>query len=201
MTDRRPLLQSEDDDDDSTQFSTEIYGTSLRSLPYSKVKEQLLPFDDPQLKRWIPGCDIRVTIVDAFYKDGKSWYVINMQHGNFKWTLKKRFEDFLMLHSILHFYRTLLTLQLPEIKFERNHSRRTSIVLKNPKVPKLPSFPLTSDVLWRKKNVVLSKISLAGYLQKVLDKPKFRQFRDTYFDDRVLKKYKIVFPASNVLRE
>ncbi|GFS55587.1 PX domain-containing protein [Trichonephila inaurata madagascariensis] len=123
-------------------------------------------------------------------------YVINLQHGIFKWTLKKRYEDFLMLHSILHFYRTLLTLQLPEIKFERNHSRRTSIVVKNPKAPKLPSFPLASNTLWRKKNVVLSKIALAGYLQRVLDKPKFRQFRDTCYHT-VLKSSELNTSKSN----
>ncbi|GFT14256.1 PX domain-containing protein [Nephila pilipes] len=108
-------------------------------------------------------------------------YVLDLQHGSFKWTVKKRFEDFLVLHSTLHVYRTLLSIQLPEIKFQRKYSRRrTSIVLQTAKVPKLHSFPLTSDVLLRKKNIDLSKIALESYLQTVLDTPKFRKFRDTY---------------------
>ncbi|GFT14253.1 hypothetical protein NPIL_390321 [Nephila pilipes] len=88
MTDEKPLLHYEDDDDDSTQISMEGYeslldpkemftyfdlAAGLHSLPYSKLKEQLLPFDDPMLKRLIPGCDVRVTITDAYYKDRKSW--------------------------------------------------------------------------------------------------------------------------------
>ncbi|KAF8792040.1 Phospholipase D1 like protein [Argiope bruennichi] len=111
MSEEEPLLA--EDSGRSTEEDSEI---GLGSIPYSRIQSQCLPFEDPTLKRLVPGCGITVSIQDAYYKDRKCWYTLDLQHGCFKWTLKKRFHDFLYLHQKLQVYRTLLALQFPEIK-------------------------------------------------------------------------------------
>ncbi|CAL1290306.1 unnamed protein product [Larinioides sclopetarius] len=57
--------------------------------------------------------------------------------------------------------------------------RRPSVVLRNSKVPKVPTFPLTSDVVKRKKDLTWRMAALESYLQSVLDVSNFRNLPET----------------------
>ncbi|GBL95013.1 hypothetical protein AVEN_187519-1 [Araneus ventricosus] len=169
----KPLLA-----DDSGRSSADESESGLRSIPYSRILPQCLPFEDTTLKRLVPGCGITVSIQDAYYKDKKCWYALDLQHGCFRWSVMKRFHDFLFLHQKLQVYRTLLALQLPEIKLEKDR-RRPSVVLRNSKVPKVPTFPLTTDVVKRRKDLTWRMAALESYLQSVLDVSNFRNLPET----------------------
>ncbi|XP_055938050.1 phospholipase D1-like [Argiope bruennichi] len=173
MSEEEPLLA--EDSGRSTEEDSEI---GLGSIPYSRIQSQCLPFEDPTLKRLVPGCGITVSIQDAYYKDRKCWYTLDLQHGCFKWTLKKRFHDFLYLHQKLQVYRTLLALQFPEIKREKDR-RRPSVVMRNSKVPKVPIFPLTTDIVKRRRDFTWRKAALESYVQSILDVSHFRNLPET----------------------
>ncbi|GIY14866.1 phospholipase D1 [Caerostris extrusa] len=114
-------------------------------MPYSRIRDQFLPFDDPLLKRLIPGCEVELSIQDTQYKDKRCTFT-----------------------------------NLPEIKLERDHStRRSSMVLHINKVPKVPTFPLTTDEVKRRKDITWKMAALESYLQSVLDISKFRNFSET----------------------
>ncbi|GIY48766.1 phospholipase D1 [Caerostris darwini] len=125
-------VQLKDNDESLITFAV-----GLKSMPYSRIRDQFLPFDDPLLKRLIPGCEVELSIQDAQYKDKRCW-------------------------------------------LERDHStRRSSMVLHINKVPKVPTFPLTTDEVKRRKDITWKMAALESYLQNVLDISKFRNFSET----------------------
>ncbi|XP_035212682.1 phospholipase D2-like [Stegodyphus dumicola] len=152
------LFETQEDSSDSD--IPDLTDASL-SLPYSKIIDQCVAFDDPNLKRLLPSCHLRLTVQDVYMKGKKIWYLLELEHGSFKWFLKKRFREALYLHHQLQMLRALWTIQLPEIRLSFH------------KVIKV--FMEQTEMKYK----CSTKAAMENYLKSLLKIPCFRNAQDT----------------------
>lgn len=107
----------DDDDDDNVDRSTQVSRTK-NEIPYEKVFAPPKKFKSFDRSIFIPGEQIHVDIVD-FERSYTSHllnpilYTIQLTHGTFVWTTKKRYKDFAQLHNQLRIFRTSMSFPLP----------------------------------------------------------------------------------------
>ncbi|KFM64828.1 Phospholipase D1, partial [Stegodyphus mimosarum] len=123
------------------------HGEGPTELSFSKVHDPPLGFKDPFLKMLIPGCSINVKIVDierspTTHIINPNLYVLQLQHGPYEWTVKKRYKHFQHLHQQLRLFRAALSIPIPT---KRHKARRKSC--RNIERRRLPRFPKRPDAL------------------------------------------------------
>lgn len=128
-------------------------------------------------------------------------YTIQLSHGNFIWTIKKRYKDFAHLHNQLRIFRTSLIIPLPtkahkEIRssFRNQHKIKISTVLNSgaefedkTKVKRkskrkrdaLPRFPKRPDTLISLDQIPMRIKQLEKYLYNLLNISLYRNHHDT----------------------
>lgn len=87
-------------------------------LPYSYVYSVPVKFNSFDRKIFISGTQIHVTITNyersmTAHLFNPILYTIQLQHGSFTWTVKKRYKDFATLHNSLRLFRASLNFPLP----------------------------------------------------------------------------------------
>jgi hypothetical protein len=131
---------------------------SIQRIPYSRIYEPCLPFNDPKQRCLLPHCPIKVQITGAEQRTGTHLlnpylYTIEVEHWTYKWTVKRRHNHFLHLHQQLKLFRMGLSFPLPLKKFRE---RRKSFGPQNrrpvPRFPKrLETFVFSEESLEERK--------------------------------------------------
>ncbi|CAH0717450.1 unnamed protein product, partial [Brenthis ino] len=98
------------------------------SVPYKSVHNPPVKFNSVHRKVFIPGVVIKVRFVEnersaTTHLLNPNLYTINLQHGDFTWTIKKRYKHILYLHQQLSLYRATLQIPFPT---KTHKSRRAS---------------------------------------------------------------------------
>ncbi|KAG5673566.1 hypothetical protein PVAND_003604 [Polypedilum vanderplanki] len=127
---------------DSSSSDDEIDNRSTvakpkNELPYSYIYSTPVKFSSFDRKIFIPNTQIHVSITDyersmTAHLFNPILYQIQLTHGSFTWTIKKRYKDFLNLHNSLKFFRTSLNFPLPsrthrEIRSSFRHNNKISV--------------------------------------------------------------------------
>jgi phospholipase D1/2 len=183
-------------------------------LPYGYIYSTPIKFSSFDRKIFIPGTQIHVNITDyersmTAHLFNPILYTIQLQHGSFTWTVKKRYKDFLNLHNSLKFFRTSLNFPLPsrthrEIRssFRNNHKISVSTInngsstnvassngdasggnkkkqKKKKKKGSLPRFPKRPDTLISADQIPTRIKQLENYLYNLLNITLYRHHHDT----------------------
>lgn len=203
--------------DDSSSSDEEIdtrttYIKPSNELPYNYVYSAPIKFHSFDRKIFIPGTQIHVSIVDyersmTSHLFNPILYTIQLQHGSFTWTIKKRYKDFANLHNSLRMFRTSLNFPLPsqthrEIRrsFRNNHKISVSTISnsnnitgdtqnettgnkkkqkKKKKRGSLPRFPKRPDTLISVDQIPARIKQLENYLYNLLNITLYRNHHET----------------------
>ncbi|KAL3222996.1 hypothetical protein MRX96_027886 [Rhipicephalus microplus] len=103
----------------------------------------------------LPDCPIEVKIVNV-ERDHSSThilypnlYVIELRHGDFQWSIRRRYKHFQQLHQQLQMYRAAMSIPLPT---KKHRERRRSYREDNARRP-LPRFPKKPESLLSQEEV------------------------------------------------
>ncbi|XP_053683600.1 phospholipase D2 [Sabethes cyaneus] len=188
------LVQRKDGDVDSVTTESEI--------PYSSVHSPPVKFNSMHRNIFVPGLEINVEIIDyerslTAHILNPNLYTIKFTHGQFTWTIKKRYNHFRNLHQQLTTFRTSLNIPFPT---KSHRERRTSfrnmhnvhqstasptmkMKLEKPNKKRkrgaLPRFPLKPDSLVSFDAIPERKKQLEEYLYNLLNISLYRNHQDT----------------------
>lgn len=205
---RRPseALSSSDSDEESVRSNkTEI--RTYNEVPYETIYNAPVKFHSYDRSIFIPGTQIHVHITNfersiTAHLFNPILYTIQLTHGNFVWTIKKRYKDFSKLHNQLSIFRTSLNFPLPsrthrEIRssFRNNHKISVSTISnsnvnvstedvnkkkkRKKKKGTLPRFPKRPDTLISVDQIPTRIKQLEKYLYNLLNIGLYRNHYDT----------------------
>nr|XP_016943422.1 phospholipase D2 isoform X1 [Drosophila suzukii]XP_016943425.1 phospholipase D2 isoform X1 [Drosophila suzukii] len=129
--DKPVLVERKETDDDEEEFDDEENNSVVlrHEIPFTSIYGPSVKFNSFQRKVFIPGREIHVRIVDTersvtTHLLNPNLYTIELTHGPFKWTIKRRYKHFNSLHQQLSFFRTSLNIPFPS----RSHKeKRTTL--------------------------------------------------------------------------
>ncbi|KAH8308798.1 hypothetical protein KR059_001860, partial [Drosophila kikkawai] len=129
--DKPVLVERKETDDDDEEFDDEENNSVVlrHEIPFTSIYGPSVKFNSFQRKVFIPGREIHVRIVDTersvtTHLLNPNLYTIELTHGPFKWTIKRRYKHFNSLHQQLSFFRTSLNIPFPS----RSHKeKRTTL--------------------------------------------------------------------------
>ncbi|KAH8384668.1 hypothetical protein KR093_004438, partial [Drosophila rubida] len=118
LGDKPVLVERKETDDDDEEFDDENSVLMRQEIPFTSIYGASVKFNSFQRKVFIPGREIHVRIVDTersvtTHLLNPNLYTIELTHGNFKWTIKRRYKHFNSLHQQLSFFRTSLNIPFP----------------------------------------------------------------------------------------
>lgn len=195
---------SSDEDENKTPIRT------YNEVPYETIYSAPMKFHSHDRKIFIPGTHIHVNITNyersmTAHLFNPLLYTIQFTHGNFIWTVKKRYKDFSNLHNQLRIFRTSLNFPLPfssshrEIRnsFRNNNKISVSTISGSnanvsqsdeankrkrktkKKKGSLPRFPKRPDTLISTDQIPARIKQLENYLNNLLNIPIYRNHYDT----------------------
>ncbi|XP_064490341.1 phospholipase D2-like isoform X2 [Ornithodoros turicata] len=151
-------------------------------LPFTRIHDGGVGMLEPNDSFLIPGCCIELKIT-SFDRDHTSAhiiypnvYVIELRHGEFQWTIRRRYKHFQQLHQQLQLYRASMAIPLPT---KRHRERRRSYKEEKTKSRPLPRFPKKPESLLSHEEVKQRAQQLEAYLQNLLQVPSYRSHPDT----------------------
>ncbi|XP_014089247.2 phospholipase D1 isoform X1 [Bactrocera oleae] len=129
----KPVLvqrKDTDDDDDEEEGAGALMGQPSE-IPYTSIYGPSMKFNSFQRKVFIPGMEIQVRIIDnersvTTHLLNPNLYTIELTHGPFTWTIKRRYKHFNSLHQQLSFFRTSLNIPFPM----RSHKEKRATIKK-----------------------------------------------------------------------
>lgn len=197
------------DEDDENES---IRSTNTASLPYSNVHQAPIKFASIQRKIFIPNVPVHVEIIDyerslTSHLLNPNLYTVQLTHGAFIWTVKKRYKDFYALHNQLSVFRASLNFPFPtkthkEIRssFRKIHDAngingettvdgagssrsihrsRTPLPKQKKKKGSLPRFPKRPDAIIPFEAIPTRIKQLEKYLYNLLSISLYRNHHDT----------------------
>ncbi|KAG8195897.1 hypothetical protein JTE90_001132 [Oedothorax gibbosus] len=146
---------------------------------FSQVHDTPMGFKDPSISVLIPSCPVHVKIVDierspTTHMLNPNLYVLQLKHGPYEWTVKKRYKHFQHLHQQLSLFKTGLAIPLPT----KRHKARRKSCRKNER-RRLPRFPKRPDALLQNDKISHRAQQLEEYLQNILRIPLYRNHHET----------------------
>lgn len=192
-----------DDDDNKTVIRT------YNEVPYENIYNSPVKFHSYDRQIFIPGTQIHVQITNyeksmTAHLFNPILYTIQLTHGSFVWTIKKRYKDFSNLHNQLRIFRTSLNFPLPsrthrEIRSSfRNNNKISVSTISNSnmnaesdggtnkqkrkekkKKGSLPRFPKRPDTLISTDQIPARIKQLEKYLYNLLNISLYRNHYDT----------------------
>ncbi|XP_048480960.1 phospholipase D2 [Plutella xylostella] len=182
----------------------------LTSVPFKSIHSPTLKFKSVQRKVFIPGVEIKVKFLEnersvTTHLLNPNLYTIQLEHGEFTWTIKRRYKHILYLHQQLSLYRTSLNIPFPtkthksrrasfkntlhtEEKAEkmameatvpsRSNSKRKDARPKKRKGA-LPRFPKKPEVMITYDGIQLRMKQLEEYLYNLLNISIYRNHNET----------------------
>lgn len=167
---------------------TDATGTAVSAVQFSVIHDPPLGFKAQKRQVFIPGQEILVRITDydrsvTTHFLNPNLYTIELRHGDFTWTIKKRYKHILQLHQQLKLFRASLNIPFPtRAHRERRNSLRMSqsgSKHKNKNKEALPRFPRTPEALVPYENMEQRIRQLESYLQNLLQISLYRNHHET----------------------
>nr|CAD7443417.1 unnamed protein product [Timema bartmani] len=156
-------------------------------IPFGNIHNPPQKFKDPQRRVFIPGTDIDVNIIEydrsvTTHLLNPNLYTIELTHGGYTWTIKKRYSHIQTLHQQLKMYRTSLSIPFPT-KAHREHRisfrHDTPAGTKKRHKAALPRFPNKPDSLVLYENIDHRIMQLESYLRNLLKIKMYRNHPET----------------------
>lgn len=160
----------------------------LTALPYKTVHKEPVRFKSPQRSVFIPGQVIELQFTEyersvTTHLLNPNLYTIELKHGDFTWTLKKRYKHIQHLHQQLRIFRATLNIPFPT---KTHKERRTSFkheATRNKTGGKskgaLPRFPSKPEALIPDEQVETRMRQLEEYLRNLLKIKLYRDHHET----------------------
>lgn len=196
------IISSSDEEDDGKPDVK-----NHNEVAYGNIFKAPVKFNSYDREIFIPGTQIHVSITNfersmTAHLFNPILYTIQLTHGNFIWTIKKRYKDFSFLHGQLRIFRTSLNFPLPsrthrEIRSSFRNNNKISISTisnsnlnepsssnkqkrKTKKVKgSLPRFPQRPDTLISTDQIPARIKQLENYLYNLLSISLYRNHYDT----------------------
>ncbi|CAL1596388.1 unnamed protein product [Knipowitschia caucasica] len=184
MTDIMERLDTRDlDMGDGDYDSTD----TAEHLPFSAVYHTV-GFKEPEAKVFLtPPITAKILDVERFTsaqdrfnlttqrsvsKSMPAVYKIELKHGEFTWTIKKKEKHFVDLHRDLRTYKTFMRIPLPKRSHTMINRATRSEVRQMPELPR-------GETLEREGQVSSRRKQLEDYLNKLLKMPMYRNYHGT----------------------
>ncbi|XP_066562874.1 phospholipase D1 isoform X1 [Amia ocellicauda] len=172
-------LQDDTDELDLSWHTDQCDGkpSESRKIPFHAIYS-LLPFKALECRIFLEQVPIfvRVTDVERFTSTTRvlnpNLYTIELSHGEFTWTIKRRFKHFQALHQELLKFKALLKIPLPT----RTHTvrRRSFKGLKRFQGGHIPTLPRRPDAMVKEEQLTSRKMQLEDYLKNLLKRTIYR---------------------------
>ncbi|XP_022246655.1 phospholipase D1-like [Limulus polyphemus] len=154
-----------------------------RGISFCRIHEPTYAFDDVKQHMFIPHCGISIRISNeercsTSHFLNPNLYIIEIQHGNFQWTVKRRYKHFHELHKHLRVYRAKMAIP---IGTRQHQERRQSYhkVCKKKGKKSLPRFPQRPEALIAHDLLDRRRAQLEDYLKNLLAIPIYRCHPET----------------------
>ncbi|XP_061176549.1 phospholipase D1-like [Saccostrea echinata] len=154
-------------------------GQHLPNYPFSTIHNKPIPFTTLRTNCWIPRTDVEVKVIEAERVDAHTklfnpnLYTIQVKHGTFQWTVKRRYKHFANLHQHLRLFRMKHKFPVPS----KAHKERRQSLHGTRKVPRFPKKP---DIMVRtEKDYEKRKRHLEDYLQALVSISVYRNHIET----------------------
>ncbi|XP_062605335.1 phospholipase D1-like [Saccostrea cucullata] len=154
-------------------------GQHLPNYSFSTIHNKPLPFTTLRTNCWIPRTDVEVKVIEAERVDAHTklfnpnLYSIQVKHGTFQWTVKRRYKHFANLHQHLRLFRMKHKFPVPS----KAHKERRQSLHGTRKVPRFPKKP---DIMVRtEKDYDKRKRHLEDYLQALVSISVYRNHIET----------------------
>uniref|UniRef100_A0A2A4JXB6 Phospholipase n=1 Tax=Heliothis virescens TaxID=7102 RepID=A0A2A4JXB6_HELVI len=184
-----------------------FHAPTQTTVPFKAIHYPPVKFNSVHRKVFIPGVEIKVRFVEnersvTTHLLNPNLYTIYLQHGEFNWTIKKRYKHILYLHQQLTLYRASLNIPFPtkthktrrasfkntvdtEEKAERvalqavprSNSKRAMRPRKRKGA--LPRFPKKPEVMVTYEGIQLRMKQLEEYLYNLLNISIYRNHHET----------------------
>ncbi|CAK1551566.1 unnamed protein product [Leptosia nina] len=193
---------------DKCKEETDSSVPSAKSVPYKSIHSPPINFKSVHRKVFIPGVEIKVRFVEnersvTTHLLNPNLYTINLEHGDFKWTIKKRYKHILYLHQQLALYRTSLKIPFPTKAHKTRRASFKNTVDTEEKAEKmalqaiprsnskkrdgrpkkrrgaLPRFPRKPEVMITYEGIQLRMKQLEEYLYNLLNISIYRNHHET----------------------
>ncbi|XP_053600044.1 phospholipase D2 isoform X2 [Plodia interpunctella] len=186
----------------------EEHDSVTTAVPFIEVHKPPVKFNSVHRKVFIPGIEIKVKFVEnersvTTHLLNPNLYTIALQHGEFSWTIKKRYKHILYLHQQLTLYRTSLDIPFPTKSHKSRRASFKNTVNTEEKAEKvalqalprseskkrdgrprkrkgaLPRFPKKPEVMITYEGLQLRMKQLEEYLYSLLNISIYRNHHET----------------------
>nr|QDR51023.1 Phospholipase D [Manduca sexta] len=183
-------------------------GTSAKAVPFRSIHQPPIKFNSVHRKVFIPGVEIKVKFVEnersvTTHLLNPNLYTISLQHGDFQWTIKKRYKHILYLHQQLTLYRASLNIPFPTKTHKSRRASFKNTVVTEEKAERialqavqrstskrsearprkrrgaLPRFPKKPEVMITYEGIQLRMKLLEEYLYNLLNISIYRNHHET----------------------
>lgn len=160
----------------------DVKGDAKHSLPFSTVHAPPEDFKSVNRRCFIPNHPINVSVV-KYERTSTSnllnpyLYIVECQHGPFRWTIRRRYKHFSSLHKSLRMFRTKMRMPFGT----RHHKlrRKTYMERKGKEQPSIPRMPKRGDSMLTEDELPERMKQLEEYLNAVLRSRLYRNHHDT----------------------
>ncbi|CAH0395463.1 unnamed protein product [Bemisia tabaci] len=156
------------------------------SWPFSRVHKPPQKFKASDRTVFIPGVPIELKFTGyertvTTHLLNPNLYTIELKHGDFSWTIKKRYKHIQHLHQQLRIYRATLNIPFPTKAHKEKRQSYKMNTLQNKLKNKgaLPRFPETPDALVADDRIEARMQQLEQYLSSLLQINIYRNHYET----------------------
>ncbi|KAL3883140.1 hypothetical protein ACJMK2_029433, partial [Sinanodonta woodiana] len=164
--------------------------STVAAFPFRTIHNKRHGFSPLRKSCWMDGVPVTVQITDvkreehphlSLHAFNPYLYTIEVSHGEYKWSVRRRYKHFQSLHSALQLYRARYSIPVPTTKHrEMRHSvKEERKERRNRKDRKVSRFPKKLEVLVRPDGIEKRKMHLQRYLQSVLESTLYRKHNET----------------------
>ncbi|XP_060530761.1 phospholipase D2 isoform X2 [Cylas formicarius] len=144
-------------------------------IPFNQVQDYV-KFSSLNRNVYVPGEDVVVTFLDyernlTSHMLNPNLYTISVVHGQFSWSIKKRYKEIQSLHQDLILFRTGLNIPLPSKTHKNKRQTFKDVVPKTNKGKRkaaLPRFPKKPEFLVQYEKIPNRMKQLESYLNNLL---------------------------------
>ncbi|XP_033740718.1 phospholipase D1-like [Pecten maximus] len=154
-----------------------LEGSGQGGLDFNTIHAVPQGFTTIRKNCWIPNTRVFIKIISAERHNAHikifnpTLYTVQVTHGEFQWTVRRRFKHFDHLHSTLRNFRMQRRIPLPT---KSHYEKRKSVRGRQNRIPRFPKKPevIVRDIDKRRRH-------LEDYLQNLVDIPTYREHFET----------------------
>uniref|UniRef100_A0A1B6IY41 phospholipase D n=1 Tax=Homalodisca liturata TaxID=320908 RepID=A0A1B6IY41_9HEMI len=168
------------------KYEPEELPLGCRARPFRTIHNPPIKFKSPHRRVFIPCEEIEIQITEyersvTTHLLNPNLYTIQLRHGDFTWTLKKRYKHIQYLHQQLRLFRASLNIPFPtKTHRERRESfKHVANREKDNSSGSLPRFPSKPDALVPDEQIETRMQQLEEYLRNLLKIPIYRNHHET----------------------